>query len=333
MTLNLSFLKKIKTSSEKKESVHLNRRVITFMICILVSISFWLLMSLSKEYTITANFPVNYVNLPEDKVIANQLPRTFDIEIKSSGFNLMMYKFKRHRETLLINIQGAKPLRSKNNFYLNTASTIDKIAAQFNSQIRVLKIVPDTLFFNFNKKVTKAVPVKANIAISCDHQYQQTDSIKLTPTFIKISGAADIINKIDYVETVPVNFKNVDKPLSLKLNILTTQALKQVDLSQTTVKATVNVKKYTEASIELPVEVENLPAGFGLKTFPDKITVKYNVAFDDYGKINALQFRAVVDYAKIESGNNKLKVHLVQFPQEVRSIKINPEKIEYIIRK
>jgi len=76
-----------------------------------------------------------------------------------------------------------------------------------------------------------------------------------------------------------------------------------------------------------------LPAGYGLKTFPDKVSVKYNVAFNDYGKINALQFRAVVDYEKIEPGNNNLKVHLVKYPLEVRSIKLNPEKVEYIIRK
>ncbi|MGQ0829568.1 MAG: CdaR family protein [Bacteroidota bacterium] len=290
-------------------------------------------MALSKEYTMAVNFPVSYVNLPEDKVIANHLPEIINIEIRSSGFNLMMYKLKRRRETILIDIHGSKPLRSKNNFYLYTGDELDKITAQFSNHIRVLEISPDTIFLNFNKKVTKRVPVKANITLYFDHQYQQTDSIQLTPAFIDISGAADVVDKIDHVETVPVNFKNVSKPLTLKLNILISPDIKQVELSQSTVQATINVTKFTEASIELPVEVENLPDGYGLKTFPDKVVIKYNVAFNDYGKINALQFRAVVDYEKIESGNNKLKVHLVKSPAEIRSVKLNPEKVEYIIRK
>jgi hypothetical protein len=61
--------------------------------------------------------------------------------------------------------------------------------------------------------------------------------------------------------------------------------------------------------------------------------VKYNVAFDNYEKINSSMFRAIVDYKKIEPGSNKLKVQLVKYPQEIKAVKINPEKVEYIIKK
>jgi len=244
----VSLLKNIK-SSTSKEGVRLNSIVITFFIVIRVSIFFWLLMALTKEYGMAVNFPVTYVNLPKDKVIANQLPEMVNIEIRSSGFNLMMYKLRRHRKAILIDVQGAKPLRSKNHFYLSTHSSIAKITEQFNNHIKVMRINPDTIFFNFNKKVTKTVPVKANVTLNFDSQYQQTDSIQLRPAFIDISGAADIINKIDHVETVPANFKNIDKPLSLKLTILRSSGLKQVELSQSAVLAVVNFKKNTEAGI------------------------------------------------------------------------------------
>ncbi len=330
--MKFTLLKKI-NSSTKKENIHLNRRVITFLICVLISVFFWLMMSLSKEYNISVSFPVKYVNIPEDKVLSNQLPPFIDIDIKASGFNLLIYKFKQHRETILIDINDSKSLSYKNHYYLFTGSRIDKITAQFNNQIKILKISPDTIFLNFNKKVSKTVPVKANLHVNFDNHYQQTDSIQLTPSSITISGAADVINKINQVETVPVNLRNITKTISLDLAILKTPELKLVDLSQSKVHAIVNVEKYTEASVELLIEVENLPAGYSLKIFPDKVSVKYNVAFDDYEKINALQFSAVVDYAKIEQGNNKLKIQLIKYPSEIRSIKLSTEKVEYIIRK
>ncbi|MES2139653.1 MAG: CdaR family protein [Bacteroidota bacterium] len=329
--MKIPFFNTIPNASEKG-GIRLNRRVVTFLFCLLASAFFWVTMSLSKDYTIELSFPVSYVNRPSDKVISNNLPETIDIDVRSSGFNLLIYKFKRKKEPVLIDIKGSKPLRIKNHYYLLTNSRIDKVTSQFDD-IKVVKIYPDTLFLNFSKKISKTVPVKANLKLDFDKLYQQTDSIKLNPNHIKISGAADLIDKIKYVETEPVYLKNITDSLSLKLRILKTPDLKMMDLSQSSVQATVNVTKFTEATIELPIEVENLPSGYVLKLFPDKVSIKYSVAFQNYEKINALQFRVVVDYLKMEPGSNKLKVQLLKYPSEIRSVKMNPEKVEYIIRK
>src|ERR1043165_1817825 len=80
-----------------REGFRLNRRVVSFLFCVLLSLFFWLLMALSKDYKISASFPVDYVNFPEDKLIANHLPETIDLQLHSSGFNLMMYKLRQKR--------------------------------------------------------------------------------------------------------------------------------------------------------------------------------------------------------------------------------------------
>ncbi len=324
-----------KNSADEGENqgIRLNGRMITFLFCVLISAFFWLMLSLSKEYEIKLIFPVAYINSPSDKVIASRLPETIEIEVKSSGFNLLIYKIKKKNETLLIDVADSKPLPQKNHYFLLTNSRIDKITSQFSNDIKILKISPDTIFLNFNKKISRIVPVKANLKISFDNLYQETDSVKLSPAFITISGGADVVDKIRFVETEPVNLKNVNDSLSLKLTILKTPELKLIDLSQSVVTAFVNVTKFTEGSIELPIEAANLPAGYELKIFPDKISVKYNVAFQNYEKITPIRFHAVVDYLKIEPGSNKIKVELEKYPLEIRSIKINPEKVEYIIRK
>jgi YbbR domain-containing protein len=320
-------------NTEENQGIRLNRRVITFLFCVLISAFFWLMLSLSKEYNIQLSFPVTYTNLPLDKVVANHLSETIDIEIKSKGFNLLGYKLKQKNEPIVIDTKDAQASVVKNHFYLLTNSIVDKITKQFSNDIKIIRIYPDTILLNFNKKITKLVPVKSNLQIAFDNHYQQSDSVKLVPSMIRISGAADILDKINYVETESSNLKNVSDSVSVKLTILKTPALKQVDLSSSTVQATVNVTKYTEASIELPIEIENLPPHYRLKLFPDKVSIKYNVAFKNYEKINALQFHAVVDYLKIEPGSNKLKIQLLKAPSEIRAVKMNPEKVEYIIKK
>lgn len=315
-----------------KEKVRLNRRVATFLACLALSVLFWLLMNLSKEYTIVVSYPAEYVNTPTDKVISNLLPNNIDLEIRARGFFLLAHKLK-EAQVVNIDLGDSRPSSIKNYYYLLTNQRMNKITEQFSSRIRVLRVIPDTIFLNFNKKITKRVPVKANLTLSIDNQYQQSDSVKLVPAFVDISGAADVIAKVNYIETVPVSLKNVNASRNVALDLVNNTATGEVELGIKQVKAMISVKKYTEASIDLPVEAINLPAGYSLKAFPDKVTVKYNVAFDNYGKINALQFRAVIDYKKAEPNSNKLKIVLEKYPAEIRSVRLFPEKAEYIIKK
>lgn len=325
--------KNISNTPEEKEGVRLNRRVVTFLFCLLASAFFWVMMSLSKEYIIEINFPVQYINFPIDRIVANRLPETIDIEMRSTGFNLLVYKINRKRDTITVDAKDSKHLPSKNNFYILPNARIDKIATQFENDIKIMKVYPDTIFLNYNRKKSKKVSIRTNIKLSFDNLYQQTDSIKLSPAFITVSGASELVDKITFVETKPVKLKKLSDTTTFELRIVKSPNLKLLELSESTIKARVNVTKFTEASIELPIEVENLPPGMSLKTFPDRITVKYNVAFKNYESITHLQFRAIVDYLKIEKGSNKLKIILVKSPSDIRAIKLSPEKVEYIIRK
>lgn len=290
-------------------------------------------MSLSKEYAISVSFPVKYTNLPKDKLIVNQLPEIIDIEIRSSGFNLLIYKLKQHRETVLLDINDAKASTTKNNYFISCNNHLDKITSQFSNAIKVVRIKPDTVFINYNKKISKTVPVKVNVNLEFAAQYQQSDSMQIEPKFVDVFGTDEVLSKISFVETAIYNLKNQEKSILMDLKLVKSALMKQVEFSQNTVKMKVNVTKFTEAVVELPVEVENLPNGLNLKTFPDKITVKYQVAFDDYGKISPSDFKIAVDYSKIEQGSNKLKVQIVKSPTNVRSVKLSNERVEYIIRK
>jgi YbbR domain-containing protein len=326
------FIKSFEQQDSGKEKIRLNKRVATFLCCVFISVLFWLLMTLSKEYVIMVNYPVNYVNAPADKVVANNLPTTMSLEVKSKGFFLLAYKFT-DPQTVHIDLNESKRLAEKNHYYLLTNSQVNKITRQFSSRVIIQRVIPDTIYLNYNKKIKKRVPVRANLKIDIDPRYQASDSLRLTPAFVEVSGAADVISKIDHVETLPLSIKNVDKPQTVILNLKNDSGKGEVEMSVSKIKAFVNVKKFTEATIDLPIEAINLPSGYTLKSFPDKVTVKYNVAFDNYEKINAQQFRAVIDYKKAEPGSNKLRINLEKYPIDIRSVKMNPEKVEYILKK
>ncbi len=320
-------------SDKKQLHFRLNGRAVTFFVCLCISIFFWLLMALSKEYSMTITFPVNYVNLPSDKVVSNNLPQTAEIEIRSRGFNLLAYRFKKTHATIDIDVKDVRSMNKKNVYYLLLNSRVDKIKSQFNNEIYVVKINPDTIFINFNRKISRQVPVRSMLTLLFNKQYHLSDSVSIDPKFVTVSAEAEVIDKLDTIQTQQLTLKNLSNSTTVKLMLQKPQGLNHIELSPAFVKATVNVTKYTEASMELPVEVENLPVGYTLRTFPDKVSVKFNVAFKNYEKINALNFRAVVDYKKIDKESNKLKVQLVKLPEGIRNVKLVNDKVEYILSK
>jgi YbbR domain-containing protein len=329
----MKFLFSKKLNKNSKDGFRLNKRMATFLVCLLVAIFFWLLMTLSKDYNLTVNFPINYTHSPSDKIVSNNLPKFVDIEIKAKGFNLLRYSFLKKRDTIFMDMQDVRPLNTKNSYYLLSNARTDKITHQFNNDIKVIKISPDTIYINFNKKVSKYVPVKYDLTLSFYKQYDLADSIRIVPKSVKISGGADVINKINFVNTIPLTIKNLNASTTVKLIVLNAKENQQITYYPTSVKAIINVTKYTEGSIELPIEVVNLPRNYNLKIFPDKIVVKYKVAFENYEKINALQFRAIVDFNKIDNNSNKLKITLTKIPMEITAVKLDNDKVEFIINK
>jgi YbbR domain-containing protein len=311
----------------------INRKAFTFLMCLALSVFFWVLMTLSKTYTISVNFPAKYIRLPPDKIVSNKLPETIEIEISSSGFKLLRYKFLPVNQVIDVDVKNIHYYNTTNSYYLLTSNCVNKVTKQFEDKIKVLKINPDTLFFNFNKKISKIVPIKHSIQLSFEKQYHLSKAIVINPSKITISGASDIIKKIDTLETEAQTFNNVSKSFTTNLQIANRPKFQQIETSNSVIEAKINVTKFTEGNLFLPLEVLHLPSKVSLKTFPDKVEIKYQVALEDYDKVNASQFRLVLDYNKIEKGNNKVKITLQKSSPYVRLIKLASEKVEYIIRK
>jgi hypothetical protein len=74
--------------------IRLSQRASTFLVCLIVSILLWISQALSRDYTTRISLPLEYVNLPNDKVLAEPLPTQISVEVKTSGFDLMKFGLK-----------------------------------------------------------------------------------------------------------------------------------------------------------------------------------------------------------------------------------------------
>jgi YbbR domain-containing protein len=332
--LDSSFLQQLKQYFNK-EKIKADKKLVIYAFFVGVATIFWFLNALSKEYTTTVSYPVNYMNFPKEKVLTNELPSQLTLQVKAFGFDLLRYKLSTSFLPISFDVNSFTDSRAEKNnvskLLLPTRQLKNRISRQLSSEINLLNISPDTLVFRFSKIVRRKVPVRAQLKLGFEKQFMLGDTVQLVPDSVTISGASVLVDTVKEVWTRLLNFPKLDR--TMKRNI----ALKKIDgleYSNKRITVKIPVEQFTEAEKNVPITVENLPDSLQLRVFPDRIKISYLVGLSKYETIREDQFRAVVDFRETNSTKgNRLKVRIVQMPLDVRNLRFSPQAIEYIIEK
>lgn len=319
------------------ENLTKHRKLLVYLIFVAIASIFWLLSALSKNYQTQIKYPVRFSHLPNDKVLVNKLPDFLNLSVDGYGFTLLRYRVKRSivpvtidiSENNLFQVQG-----KKNKFFIPSRYLIKQVSAHISDDVKVLEIQPDSIIFDFTQMVTKMVAVKPNISYSADRQFLIKKKPWCEPDSLLLSGPKSILDKIDFCSTKHLDLENLNNSIQRSVAV---ENIEDVKLSAKRVNIFVDVEKFTEANLLVPIEIINIPDSLRLKTFPDKITISYKVALSDFDKVKPYQFKAVVNYKNFLLGSNsefhKMRVELKKFPSFVRSISYNPKQVDYLFEK
>ena len=313
----------------------LNKKIVAFLICILIASFLWIINALNRTYTKTIAVPVKFINLPKNKALSSELPKYIQAEIKASGAKLLFVDFKKNEKEIIIDLNShfSKQIKS-NNIAINTSLSIGNLSKLFNTEIELIKVKPDSIYFSFGKTYQKTVPIVADLQIDFDTLYNYGDKVKITPSSLTLYGDSLLLSTVDEVKTEKIVLNNLNKTISQKATIILPEELEErVRVSQKEVNLNINVDKFTELNLDVPLETIHVPRGYELKTFPDKINLHIKVGLLEYDSLQQDQFRVLVDYSDIAKYKNKLPVKIDEQPENVKIIKIIPQKVEYLIKK
>jgi hypothetical protein len=319
---------------ESKEKIRLLRKFFIYLIFLALSVVFWLLVVLSKDYTDFIEYPVYYANFPSDKVLLNKLPEKIIIRANAYGFVLLRNKIYAQIHPLVIDVSPyIHSSKSHNNFFIPAKKVEEKLSDQIGSELKILEIKPDTLYFSFVPRVHKRVPIRTNLKIEPDARHMIQGALLIKPRAVILSGPHKILDTIKYVTTLFERITGLNHHLKKSLVVA---PIDQVSISPGIVEIEVNVEKFTEGKIIVPVEVVNVPPGMTVKTFPSTINISYLVGLSEYKNIGARHFRAVADFNDIDKdkqNGQKLEVTIIKQPHNISSMKFYPKNVEYLIEK
>ncbi|HTL82343.1 MAG TPA: hypothetical protein VL651_11585 [Bacteroidia bacterium] len=309
-----------------------SRRAIMFLGCVAMASLFWLLHQLSKEYTQRIKIPVTYLNIQDKQLIASDLPDSLEADVSASGFTIFTNQWTHVLSSLELDIKQAR-LTSNGNLALATNPSAERLEGTNGHGFRIIHVLPDTILISFSGKISKQVPVKINVNADCAPMFRIADSIAVDPGYVTLTGAPALLDKISYVSTEARSYKDLDHSVNEVLQLQLPSDMQQVSMSESSVGLRINVGKYTEARIQVPIEQQNVPSEIVWKTFPDKTDLVFLVPVEDFATVKASEFRAVVDYNSIDPSTGKVNVVIVKQPANVRDVKPKDATVEYIISK
>jgi YbbR domain-containing protein len=308
------------------------RRVLAFIVCLLIAFVFWVLIAFNNNYNTTLTVPVRYINIPENRVVAEELPKKVELTINGKGYNVLSYLMLPEQGEIIIDGKriGIQKRNNINKGFLLTRDGVDYFNRQ-HADIRALNISPDTLFFQLQNRIFKRVPVKVNLDVTFAKQYGLINPVKILPDSVDISGEEEMIEGILYVDTDVFSKKEISTSFNTSLNI---KPIDGIYCTPASVELNFYVEQFTEQIFDIPITIRNNNPKDSIVVLPSKVQVSFLVGLNDYIKSQADLFEVEVDFSDIGTvKKGKVQVKLSKSPDFVKNTKITPESVDYIFIK
>ena len=304
------------------------RRISMFFICLAFALGAWLFFALSNSYVYQARTLVRFVNFPENKAFHSLQSDTVKLQIEGTGWQLLFSKLRINPQSIDIDL---KDLNKQT--FINLSDQLGYINQQFSSTQKIVYVQPDTLYFDFSSRAIKKVPVELVSNIKFEQQYGISDSIRLNPSYVTVTGPQEDLSKIRVWKTDSLKAGNVKNNISAKV-ALKRPSMANINIYPSYADVKIPVDEFTEKTVEVSVKVRNNRNYYDIKLLPDKVKITFMTALSNYSKIDRDFFEATVDLDNwTERAYKQLPVKLTKFPGFCKLVRIEPQTIDFIIQK
>jgi len=312
------------------KKLQFRKRILLFSVFLLISVFIWLLNAMSKDYNSVIKYPLVYTDFPEDKVFVGDMPEHLDLLVSAHGYALLRYKIFKKPVPISFKVSAFNlSTLEQDNFkaHILTRNLRGQITNQLDAELQLIEIEPDTLHFQFARSVSRMIKIQPDLNFEVDKQFTIKDEMLISPDSILITGPNVIVDTLSYVYTERKEMGLLTKGFSEKVRL---KEIADLKYERTRVNCSLELERFTEVQISIPVEVLNLPEGIVLQTFPSRIKLTCKVGLSKYERMDGNVFRAVVDYAQIDDRSNVLQVSVQNLPYYLLSYEYYPKTVEYL---
>jgi len=302
-----------------------NRNILIFLVFFIISTFLWFLNAINKEYTTDLSLPYKIENLPQNMSLAEENDAELIVSVSGHGYNLLREEIEKIKLPLVIDIKSKKaPVKIHNNPQNNTQSFIltndisKRVNKRFGDNIKLVKISPDTIFFNVVQTYSKKLKVTPKIIYTAEKDYIINGDIIVKPDSITVYGDKGIIDTISAVYTESTELGTIGKNKIHSLNI---KYINNIRYSKSSVLIDIPLEKYTETYLKIPIQPINCPDNLKTRLMPSIVDVSFKVPLSIFEDISISDFTASIDFNDIQNQEAEVTVNSTRSELIITAIK------------
>ncbi len=302
-----------------------------FILSIVVSLAFWLLIKLSDNYSENFDVAVRYQNIPVDKQLTSLIDSSFTLTLNTSGYNILETIIKKRPGHLVIDLNKCNPEKVSGNIYQIKKSDLENfIASRWDLMENEITVNKEKLRFILEKSNKKTVNIKVVTNLTFYGQFGLY-GLQVKPEKVTVYGPASILDTLQSIYTNQIEEKNLNRDKTVETGLLNpSPALLRIVPPKAEV--TLDIEKYTESVVETAIDLSDIP--LNIRTFPSKVKVRFHIALKDYNLINNNSFKVKPEIKGIDLNKvDRISLKIARKPAFVSGIRIEPPEVEFLIIK
>jgi len=316
-------MSEIKTNYTKKGKPKM------FLLFLFVTTFIWFISKFSREFTSNLEAEIHYINAPLGVIVSENNYDIVSFDFTTSGFYFLYYKINKP----IITIDLPKYIKAGTSSFIISNSELKRtITSQLKNDIIVNNVSIEKMEVFLDKLKTKKVKVSLLENIKFKNGFNSIGQYKISPDSITISGPTKYLDTLTEIKTELLELTNVNENIVAIVNLNKSNDT-SISYSEDTVKLDVIVKEFTQKSLLVPVVVNNLPSDLSIRLVPENVTIRFDVAMEDYNNIAAINFLLMCDFDKKNDQEDFMIPHLIKQPESIINLEIQENKINYLIFK
>ena len=292
-----------------------------FLLCLLLSASFWLIHNLSQDYAGTVSVPVVAHSEIRGRSADARGAVTVSARCSATGFKLLQLKHR--KRDVHVDIHSEDLVFSSGDTYLVSAAEMAKYTSDiFGDGVTLITFLNQNYGFEFARENFKTVPVRAIFSVSYKPQYMASGPMRLSPDSVTVYGENSRLAAIHEVVTRSLSLTELSKSKGGVVKLVPVPGLRMSD-SETA--WSLDVVRFVEVRANVRLAVRNAPAGESFSIYPSHAEAVFRCQFPAQGDPSE-ECVFYIDYADFAaSRSGRCVAHCDKLPPYVIDWHLEPE--------
>jgi hypothetical protein len=284
-------------------------------VSVLLSIILWLSLTLDEQYTRQLQLPVQVVETPEGKSLAEVPPSSVRAQVTGSRFDLIRLLY------------SPKPIEVR-----GTTGQVNVKKQIQRPNVQVRSVTPSSFTVKLESTQTRRVPVRGRVGIELATGYKLINDPQFRPDSVRVKGAQSIVDTIEAWPTDSTTVTDLQDTVRVQVSLADTLN-RLVETSTDAVTLVARAGRFSEETRKVKVQVVGVPSGQDVVALqPPSIQIRYRVLFKQLFKARrSTEFFATVSYDQIRSDTTGYVTPRVHVPSDliIRDATPVPSRLRY----